>query len=93
MSELNPAINFDTLTDLPKQESLQDVIRRGILMKNFRASINGDKIYVNFGDESHMYPRPDDAAIERIVAAFAPPRQEIEVDMTNLPLDEAAMDG
>lgn len=86
------ADNPDMLTDLSQQESLQQVIRRGILMANFRVSTHGENIQVSFGNESHLYPRPDDAAIERIVAAFSPP--VVVPDLQEpLRLDEAVYDG
>ena len=83
----------DSLNNPPMRESLQDVIRRGILMAGFRVSTQGEDIYVYFGTEAHKYPKPDDSAIARIVAAFAPAVKEPEMDTTALPLDEAVYDG
>lgn len=81
--------------DLWHKESLQDCIRRGILMANFTAAIRGDKVYVTFGKgaaaEAHMYPAPDDAAVERIVTAFTPPA--VQDDRTEIVLDPAVYDG
>lgn len=82
-----------TAHQLWQAESLHDCIRRGILMANFRVSTQGENIYVHFGNEAHQYPRPDDAAIERIVEAFKPRVVETPPELDNLPLDEARFDG
>lgn len=74
-------------------ESLHDVIRRGILMPNFSAAIRGEKIYVKFGGEQHMYDRPDDEAIQRIVNAFKPEAKPDDMPLSPLRVDEASMDG
>lgn len=88
--------NSDSVEDhriFDYDEPLHSVIRRGILMANFRVSTQGEDIYINFGGESYRYPKPNDDAIQRIVDAFRPRVVETPPELENLPLDEARFDG
>lgn len=91
-----PRESYDSLDSLAhhlwQQETLPDILRRGLFMRDFRIVPCGDMMQVSFGGESHMYPKPDNAAIERIVAAFAPEQTPPDMPLP-LRVDEAAHDG
>ena len=77
----------DTIKDSPI--SIQEAIMTGLAYKDFRLSVRGENVQINYGSDSYLFLVPDGFP-DRILKAIEPQQPSLPQQP---PLDEAAQDG